>query len=187
MKKLLLLQIVFANFCLAQNLVPNPSFEDFTTCVDGVEQVYKATGWHSYRWTPDYFNACDTVDSLFTVPYNGFGYRCRIQECILRLYSYGNPFGDPNYREILGVQLITPLSINTNYYVSFFVNRSYGTYYPTRMSSNNLGAFLSTVLLILLVAPAPISNFAHIYSSSIITDTLGWTHNFRIIHCRFCL
>src|SRR5436189_139332 len=59
----------------AQNLVPNPSFEDTVACPTTVDQVYKATGWHSYRPSPDYFNTCADSASLFSVPYNAFGYQ----------------------------------------------------------------------------------------------------------------
>jgi hypothetical protein len=43
----------------AQNLVPNPSFEEYSICPDGTSQIDRATHWMPFRHTPDYHNACD--------------------------------------------------------------------------------------------------------------------------------
>lgn len=59
----------------AQNLVPNPSFEEYTVCPSNQFQIdYAAGGWTTIGISPDYFNACcitDTVD----VPGNMAGYQ----------------------------------------------------------------------------------------------------------------
>ena len=41
----------------AQNLVPNPSFEDYTSCPTSVAQITLATPWVTpTTGSPDYFN-----------------------------------------------------------------------------------------------------------------------------------
>lgn len=52
--------LLIANFSFAQvNLVPNPSFESYSTCPDGSSQLYKATPWFNPALgSPDYFNVC---------------------------------------------------------------------------------------------------------------------------------
>lgn len=58
-----------------QNLVPNPSFEDFRKCPKGLGEIERTTGWHSPNTgTPDYFNACyRKPNQLAGVPNNYFG------------------------------------------------------------------------------------------------------------------
>ena len=59
----------------AQNLVPNPSFEDTVSCPDNLAQIDKAVGWSSYRITPDYFNSCSSASAFpsVSVPSNQWG------------------------------------------------------------------------------------------------------------------
>src|ERR1700722_4176269 len=57
----------------AQNLVPNPSFEDTVSCPTSVDEVYRAVAWSSFGETPDYFNSCG-IDEV-GVPKNELGYR----------------------------------------------------------------------------------------------------------------
>ncbi len=57
----------------AQNLVPNPSFEVFTSCPYQAGDIDKANGWTSLCGSPDYFNTCNQYD--WAVPNNIFGYQ----------------------------------------------------------------------------------------------------------------
>lgn len=72
--------------------------------------------------------------------------------------------------------LSSSLSIGTKYYVSFKVSlcaidSALGYTYAT----NKLGISFSTISYNAYTNPAPIVNFAHIYTDSIISDTLNWT------------
>lgn len=161
-----------------QNLVPNPSFEIYDTCPNTSGQINYAVNWSSYANSPDYFNVCADTSSLFSIPYSGFGYQYpHTGNAYCGFYAYGNPTPH-DYREILGVTLITPLMIGTKYYISFFVNLSYGylahqNFFPTRTKANKIGVRFSTIPHS-IYNPAPVNNFAHIYTDSIITDTLNW-------------
>lgn len=181
MKALLviLVSLVTCKTNAQMNLVPNPSFENYSACVDFPDQVYKATGWYAYRGTPDYFNSCDTVDTLCSVPKNAWGYQTpHFGNAYCGFFSFGIPNATANYREIIGAQLINPLSIGTKYYVSFYINMTYGSYYTTRIATNKIGALFSTIPFNTASNPEPINNFSHVYTDSIVTDTLGWFHVF---------
>src|ERR1700685_2222823 len=80
MKKILLFSFVLGVASLETqiNLVPNPSFEIYDTCVTELGQMDRATGWVSVRATPDYFNMCDTIIDIIesaTIPSNYWGYQ----------------------------------------------------------------------------------------------------------------
>ncbi len=161
----------------AQNLVPNPSFEQFDTCPSNISQITRAAGWNAVRPTPDYFNSCST-DTLFNgqiivgVPSNFCGYRTAASGTAYSgIISKG---GSSEDREIIGTQLLTPLQIGTKYFVSFQVSLA-GHANPNQYCGiNKLGALFSTTLYLNL-SSAPICNCSQIYSNLIITDTLEWT------------
>ena len=188
------MRILLLNFFLlllfqssAQNLVPNPSFEDYSWCPFDFGQINQVIDWYNDSpddnnpglclETPDYFNACDTIGGwgfgLYGIPDNDFGYQ----------YPYsGNgyvgivtihPSGCPNFREYVGVELTTPLTIGQQYYVSFYAALSLD-YFNLNYASNNIGARFSTVPLI-NAGSAPFDNYAHVNSINVITDTLNWT------------
>ena len=53
--------LLIASHCLAQNLVPNPSFEDTVHCPVpplGTGLIQDAVGWINLGFTPDYYNPC---------------------------------------------------------------------------------------------------------------------------------
>jgi hypothetical protein len=155
----------------AQNLVPNPSFEIYDTCPNGQCQVIYATGWEIYSLTPDYFNACA---STWSVPKNPAGYQ---------LAASGNGYtgiycGGPDYteREYFGTTLTSPLIIGKQYQIKMKVvstEKSIQGYF-----CNNLGVLFSTVSYAYpcdqLIPNLLPQNFAHIYSSDIISDTVNW-------------
>jgi len=80
-----------------------------------------------------------------------------------------------NSREFIGIQLALPLVIGQKYFLSFYtvmvgsVLDSIFWETPT----NNIGIRLSTIAFSPSV-PAPIDNFAHLRSTTIITDTVTW-------------
>jgi OmpA-OmpF porin, OOP family len=91
---------------LAQNLVPNPSFEEYFTCPGSYNYGLDhrlAPGWFTAnRGTPDLFNACSKGDA--DVPtnwaghskaYSGVGYA--------GIYCYT----DTGYREYLQTELVS--------------------------------------------------------------------------------
>lgn len=181
MKHLLLLFFLCVTlFAQAQNLVPNPSFEDtvtlsgFGNCptfygYHGYDPVKIAKGWSSFGQTPDYFNSCDKNSGLppfAGVPANPDGYqRAATGNAYCGIYIYAKP----NYREFVGSRLIASLSVGTKYYVSLKVSLAN----LSNCASNNIGVLFSTVPYNDSFS-APIKNFSQVHSALIISDTLNW-------------
>jgi OmpA-OmpF porin, OOP family len=60
--------------CLSQNLVPNPSFETYSSCPEGISEVDLAVPWINPTFgTSDFFHSCSS--NFVDVPYNFFGFQ----------------------------------------------------------------------------------------------------------------
>src|ERR1043165_2801066 len=141
---LISLIFVFSSRGHAQNLVPNPSFEQYAQCPDtaaaglGFDDFLDPT-WFQFN-SADYFNSCDTL-GFFGVPMNFIGG--------YQFPRTGNgyvgltPFRPAMFgREYIEVDLTTPLTAGQTYYVQYFVNLA-GQY---RVAIENMGAlFTDTV------------------------------------------
>ena len=148
-----------------QNLVPNPSFEDYLHCPSTVGQVDSMINWYAVSQTPDYFNSCASSSTLVSVPYNFCGYQtAHYGGAYCGMFTYY----PPNYREYIGIQLSNTLLIGQNYFVSFYLSLSHYHH----MGTNKFGCKLSTVPFIYNnLVP---NNNAVFYSDSIIRDTVNW-------------
>ena len=160
-------------FCIvftstAQNLVPNPSFEDTVACPNGHSQIYKATGWSSFRIpSADYYNSCSSSNCC-QIPLTFFGYQIPSSgNAFAGIYTRG-PFND-DYREFIGCHLNSSMNLNQKYFISLKINAANTNHCFT----NKMGVLFSTKSYS-DSEPAPIINFAHLFSSNIITDTLNW-------------
>ncbi|HEX8517839.1 MAG TPA: T9SS type A sorting domain-containing protein [Bacteroidia bacterium] len=163
----------------AQNLVPNPSFEDTLQCPHNGWIEY-SQGWKSFSSSPDYYNNC--VPELFgySVPNNFTG---------IQLAASGQAYagaicyieGETDYslnREILGNNLISPLLIGQKYFVSLKIAAIPNTFnIGSSMFIDKLGVLFSSLEYTNLDSNTipPIQNFAHVFTDSIITDTTNWT------------
>lgn len=159
------------NFCFTQNLVPNPSFENFTSCPGNLGEIYKANGWYFCNNTsPDYFNPCASVSSA-EVPDNAFGHQTSYNgNSYTGIITYYN---SSFYREILRVQLTMPLIVSQKYFISFMINRGNDNAF-VGYSTNNIGVRFSTLQLDSIL----IDNWAHYYDTSVMTDTSNWVRVF---------
>ncbi len=150
------------------NLVPNPSFETYTACPIGTDQMNYCSGWSAYNQSPDYFNTCSTTPGM-APPNCGFGFQWP---------NSGNAYAglttfvgtNSNYREIIGSALTSTLVIGQKYFLSFFINMAGKVY---KKASDKMGVRFSTIPFSTLT-PVPINNFSHYFSSSIVTDTTNW-------------
>ena len=169
---LLIFLFVWAVSLKAQvNLVPNPSFEETDSCPNYLGEIENAIGWWSSKPSPDYFHSCG-AQSL-SIPYNNFGYQDVVDgNAYAGFWAYG--FG--NARECISTELNEPMVIGKRYIFSVNVNRadfySHPFLYPNA-SCNKLGVIFSTEEFN-LNNPIPINNWAHIYSDSVIQDTINW-------------
>jgi len=172
---LCILQFAFCNLHLlqAQNLVPNPSFEDYTTCPNDYGQIGNATGWIDLTSSCDYYNSCSSGFNA-SVPYNSMGYQNPVNvycHGYAGIYCYG-PYS--NYREYFGIKLNSPLIIGGKYYMSINVSLA-----------NNCNCGIDKIGLIFSNAPmynstiiTHFKNYANLFSSNIIKDTINWTRIF---------
>ncbi len=163
----------FYTFCYTQNLVPNPSFEEYDTCPDFAGQIHRANGWYSAKQTPDYFNSCAPGLNWCTIPLNYFGH-CLPASGISYSGIIAKWGGNTDLtKEYIGAQLLSPLQIGVKYYASFKVQL--GGESSSTCGINKLGILFSTTGYN-TNAPAPsCNNCAQIYSDSIVADTLNWT------------
>lgn len=142
--KFILLPILCLAFASlnAQNLVPNSSFEEHSSCPVQYSQLWRASPWFCPTdGTTDYFNACDTfnIEGQINagVPNNFFGYQdahsgqAYVGIC---LNTYSN-----SYREYLEVKLAQPLQPKKKYTVSFY----YSPAESAKMMVKSLGVYFS--------------------------------------------
>ncbi len=174
-KNLSILSFVFCfysiiNFCSAQNLVPNWSFEDTIACPTNLTQIDKAVNWSAFKISPDYFNSCNSTH--VGIPLNDEGSQyARTGNAYIGLVTYAR-FGI-NAREAVGAELTQQLIIGQKYFITFYVSLAMGVLQHTGISTNKLGVRFSTVQYS-GINPIPIDNFAHFFTDSVITDTINW-------------
>jgi len=109
-----------ASCVCAQNLVPNPSFEEYTDCPWNFGQWADVVDWTSpYNTSADYYNACAGTGAAgvplntagFQYPAEGSGYMG------IAVYL----LGDPSYRELIATHLTEPLQPGVPVYLCFKV------------------------------------------------------------------
>jgi len=155
---------------VGQNLVPNPSFEQHDSCPDNVGQISRALSWNSLNsfTTPDYFNVCGSPN-LFSVPNNGFGYQHAASgNAYIGLLTYHLA----GQKEYVFAELNQPLINNQQYFVSMKANfPNFPNGAPYSILANKTGALFSVNKLDPIYQEP---NTSHIYTSSLISDTLNW-------------
>lgn len=172
MNKLVTL-LIFAclDFCYSysQNLVPNPSFEQFSLCPSNFNQVTLATGWqkslnnNTPQYHTEYLNACSS-SSLFQVPSNTWGFQAAFSGQAYMALNTMAPSVFTNYRENIYIQLSSPLVVGQQYKVKMHASHTDNSKFVT----NNLGIKFSTT------ANFPVNNISHIYSSTVISTNTNW-------------
>jgi hypothetical protein len=160
--------LVFKSVSAQQNLVPNPSFEEYIECPTGSGQIYFAQVWSAFRGSPDYFNSCAPTSSYYSVPINAFGHQQAASgNAYVGIICFVNSvFG----REIIANNLIAPLSVGQKYFITFNVSKADDSS-VVGYSINKIGAKFSTVMY----TNINIDNTAHIYTDSVVSDTINWT------------
>ncbi len=165
--------VLGACYCGAQNLVPNPSFEEYVSCPDNLSQISKAIGWNSARPSPDYFNVCVFSGDNVSIPENFFGYQYPASGNAYTGFAamYG---GVSNLREYLGIKLTDSLQVGSRYYVNLKISRAYNANFLNDCSVNKVGALFSTTAYS-DTNNAPICNCPQVYTNLVISDSLNWT------------
>lgn len=172
--------LIFDSEVKAQNLVPNPSFEDTINCPVFLSQIDYARYWDNCgKGSSDFFYNCAASGTAAGVPTNWIGYQHA---------STGNGYagficytgGSGDEREYIFAKLISKLIVGQKYFLQFRVSKADDSTLFSGSASNKLGArFRTTACMPVQSATAQVStypdNFAHIYSNTIVTDKLNWT------------
>ena len=172
--------ILFIGFCSvhvhSQNLVPNPSFEDYSECPPdlGIGDTYidYADGWDFFAPTPDFYHTCGGPN--VSVPDNYLGSQeAATGEGYAGFYAYQDY--PVNAREGIITQLSSPLVVGQTYYCSFKISLAE----KSAVACNNIGMLFRTEFNPLPL-PYPTSdiynqvNYSQVYTSEIIMETVDW-------------
>lgn len=167
-----LLNIALVATAGAQNLVPNPSFEDYDVCPDFWNQTDRAVGWTRYRGSPDYFHECD-LGGLAGVPANVVGYQ---QAATGQAYMGGYLWcsSPTNTREHFGAALLTALEPGVPVYISFRVAPTTSGFLESMFWTAPGAGLRFTMAPYLQNGLAALPNAAALSMSFSPTDTLAW-------------
>ncbi len=112
--------LLYAPSAVAQNLVPNGSFEEITICPEFAGYVQYATGWvNLHTNSADYYNRCQP-NQVVGVPFSTCGYQ-QPAEGDAYVGMATSLFNVPWYREIVGIELVEPLQSGVPICLSFKV------------------------------------------------------------------
>jgi hypothetical protein len=165
----------------AQNLVPNPSFEEYLECPQSTGELdQQVVDWVSWHFTPDFFHVCNN-DGLGSagVPNNGWGNQMPISgDAYTGVYTYAEYA--PDIREYMASQLETPLTMGNTYYMMFHASLyDGGQKQPRWCETNNIGMrfFKDPTYTAFPPDANPLEpdNFAHLNYSEILDDYTNWT------------
>ena len=164
---------------LAQNLVPNPGFEDTDSCTFGLG-LGALHNWYSAYGTPDHHQSCLPYGSANGLPLNIFTYQEPFEgNSCAGICTYDGHTGT-EYREWLMAPLLDTLVPGQTYYCSFRTNAAFagnGVNPQNWLASDHLGMFFTTYDRQWIWGdPQPAAlNEAHILHPQILSDTAGWT------------
>ena len=138
---LILLHCGIARAQTPDNMVYNPSFEEYIRCPQKIEALGIMTEveawWQPTKGSSDYFNACGSRDCA--VPRNKMGYQTAHNgQAYCGIYC-----SQASYREYLQTELKQPLKAGSRYRVSFWV--SLADKAPHAVAT--LGAFFSREMI----------------------------------------
>lgn len=180
----IIILIVFSNnLVLSQNLVPNGSFENYTSCPDTPNQIYRANSWFQPNKYPggysvnqssssDYFNSCSTNSST-DVPLNGAGFQyAKSGDAYIGLSLYSYFINENGYREYAEVELLQILTLGKKYKLKYYVSMTNSsrfsiTKFDAHFSTDSLLDSASFDLQTIPVTP-------QIQYNNRIDDTLNW-------------
>jgi hypothetical protein len=185
MKTSLTIYFLFiTSFLFAQNLVPNPSFENFIICpnTDDIENAppwFNPTGPYT---SPNLFNSCapQWPSSNFGVPLNGWGFQ---EPRTGNGYAGGIIVYDevsPPEREYISVKLNSPLIALSTYCIRFYVSVCYlhslpNGYMGSRYAIDRIGAYISdTIIQLNTNYIIPVIPQIQNPTGNILSDTLNW-------------
>ncbi|MBX2963935.1 MAG: OmpA family protein [Cyclobacteriaceae bacterium] len=134
------LWLLFPLIATAQNLVPNPGFEELIRCPHSFSKTkddFIIPGWTSpTKGTPDVFHACSWGEA--DVPYNWAGSSSAKEgKGYVGIYAWMNT--GTNYREYIQCELAEPLQAGARYHIGFHFKLATNSVYTI----NRMGLLLT--------------------------------------------
>ena len=173
LKLLVLLILPLSSF--NQNLVPNHSFENYSTCPWTSANFSYTNNWYVVCNTPDLMHSCDTSDNV-SVPINFLGYQKAFDgEGYANIYLFGGMAPGVDYREAIGVQLTESLESGHKYCIDFYISKA-------DLCSNavsTIGTYFSDSAIVLGLNCSPLFSLTPQFETdwyTILTDSLNWRH-----------
>lgn len=170
--------ILLTGIAKAQNLVPNPSFEDYDTCPAGISQpgnsqVEHCLGWYSPSLaTSDYLHSCSPIIGGGNVPNVAFGYQSAHDGDGMLGLMLVLDSGEIPYFEYVQTKINSPLTAGHVYKFSFHANPANGSDYTVR----KIGAWFTTNAVSSNDGQSLFSTSPQIQNNyGFITDTAEWT------------
>jgi hypothetical protein len=161
-----------------QNLVPNPSFEEYEDCPFSTGALENSSeSWESWSFSPDLFHECSNdLDGFAGVPDNAWGWQEPITgDAYAGVFTY--TYNGLNIREYMAAPLNEALEVGQEYYLMFYTSMYDGGEKAINWCATNhigLRFFLNPEYDHQINAFSP-DNFAHLDYSEVLTDTLTWT------------
>lgn len=174
------LGFVAAPRCEAQNLVPNPGFEESDSCSFG-SGLGTIHSWYSANNTPDQLKGCQPYGSAYSLPLNLWSFQFPYDgDFCLGLITYHQNGANDEQREWVMAPLLEPLVPGQSYYCSFRANAGFGgnAQYPQIWLANDKVGMLFTTQDRRWDQGDPFPakpNYAHVLYPDILADTVGWT------------
>ena len=184
-KKLLIFSIFSINICFAQNLLLNPSLEEYSNCPNIYSQIQFADNWSAgcmaNNTSTDYYHCCmiNDPDPFWSHLINELHARSGCGFSGFFIYVNGDIF--TNYREALTGKSRISLHQNTCYRVSFFI-KFIGYHFvfssnTLNYATNKISAYLSSDSIFYegtgdtsLYQLHPQIN----YHGAVLSDTINW-------------
>ena len=166
--------------CEAQNLVPNPGFENADTCSSMSFGIEGPIYWFSANGSPDHLQSCLPYGAFNGLPMNFFTFQEPFEgSSCAGMHTY-HQNGQAEYREWVMAPLLEPLVVGQTYFCSLRANAAFGgnAQYPQQWLANDKVGMLFTMQdrpwTLGDSFPEP-PNYAHIAHPQILSDTVGWT------------
>lgn len=174
MRRFFTLSFLLLTFSLSgQNLIPDPSAEDFVECPSSLGNIDVYTSsWQTFRGSPDYWHSCSENPLLGWN--NSVGYQGpRTGEGYLGLVAFHSGLAEG--RESFGIELQEPLQVGQTYYLSFYISAAYR---PNgfNMTSNNIGCLFMVGNYLDSEGQGELPDYANFHLEDIITDTTNWVN-----------
>lgn len=153
-----------------QNLVPNGSFEEYDSCPNFLDELYKCKYWRnpSVFSSPDYFNSCE-INNTLSVPKNIFGYQNSFNgNAYAGIVLHGGT-DFKNYREYLIVRLTKTLTKDKSYNFSLNLSLADSAHFGT--SDIEFGFYNDTIGIDKNILTP---NYIIHPNDDILTDKINW-------------